>query len=560
VPYACAVGETLLTEGPDGFLRPRVCHYPPAPFTSGPEFTELARQSGLILDPWQSKGVLDLGLGETASGWASFQNTVIVSRQNGKDADIEALVLGWLFITGEKLIGVSAHEYKTAMESFRRVIALIGNNPDLSRKVKKIINTNGEEGIELHAPATTITGYGPQRGMQVAGQRARWLARSKGAGRGFTFNKLVLNEAYALTALQVDAILPTMSATINPQVWLFSSPPLDAISGEVLFQARRAALAGAPGTMFLDWGLEGSLDALVGCASPDCSHVYGRAVGCILDDLEAIGRANPAYLHRIPAAAIRRERAAMDWKGFARERAGIWPPDLSEGFTVITKEQWDRLEDKRSGSAEWRPDGIGWPDPAMPVAELAKLKPPTEFVGQPVLSIDVSPRSAGPVRASIGLAQRRFDGKAHLEIVLNGPGSIWVIDVLEAFVAKNGPVVVVVDPGSPAGSLVPDLEKVKGVHVETMGARDVTAAFGMIYDAANGKTADARNVAHLGQSEIMMALGGAGTRNVGDGGKAWDKRNATADITPLVSITNALWGLAKGFAPPAPVTPWVVYA
>ena len=31
-------------------------------------------------------------------------------------------------------------------------------------------------------------------------------------------------------------------------------------------------------------------------------------------------------------------------------------------------------------------------------------------------------------------------------------------------------------------------------------------------------------------------------------------------ITGLVSLTNALWGVAKGFEPPQPAKPWVMYA
>src|SRR4051812_41539301 len=238
-----------------GLILPRLAHYPEAPYTSGPEFTELAASAGLILDPWQS-WVLDIGLGERPDGkWASFQNTVVVARQNGKDGIFEALGLGWLFLTGERLVGHSAHEYKTAMEAFRRLVSLITNTDDLRRKVKKIINTNGEEGIEL-----------------LTGQRMRFLARSSGAGRGFSFDKMIWNEAYTLTAQQVDAVLPTMSARPNPQLWLMSSPPLDVTKGEALFRARTAALAGAQGVTYLDYGADMTLDRLGPCEDPGCSH------------------------------------------------------------------------------------------------------------------------------------------------------------------------------------------------------------------------------------------------------------------------------------------------
>src|SRR5690242_2346291 len=333
-------------------LLPRIAHYPIAPYTSGPDFTELAAAAGLILDGWQDRD-MGLGLGETEEGkWASFVNTIICARQNGKDAEIEALTLGWLFITGERLIGISAHEYKTAMESFRRVVFLITNTDDLRRQVKKIINTNGEEGIEL-----------------LDGRRARWLARSKGAGRGFSFDKLVWNEAYAVTDAQASATLPALSARPSPQLWIYSSPPLEAGTGEILYAQRRAALAGAAGITYIDYGHQATLDDIGPCPA-GCSHQPGRSIGCILDSELHWEMTNPAYPHRITRVAIQRERISMDPVGFARERLGIWPPDLSEGFTVISKAQWERLEDRHSGSTAWQPEDF--PHPATPIATLAK--------------------------------------------------------------------------------------------------------------------------------------------------------------------------------------------
>lgn len=550
----------LLERAPSGVLLPRICHYPPAPYTSGPEFTELAASAGLVLDPWQS-WVLDVGLGETEAGdWASFLNTVIVSRQNGKDAIFEALGLGWLFLTYEKLIGHSAHEYKTAMEAFRRIVSLIENTDDLRRKVKKIINTNGEEGIELLPRTVVISGVGSQASTQRITQRMRFLARSKGAGRGFSFNKMIWNEAYALVAAQVDAVLPTMSAQKNPQLWMGSSPPLDSATGEALFRARKAALAGAPGTTFLDWGMEASLDKLGPCQGEECTHEIGM-VGCILDSQEMYAATNPAYPHRIGPEAIARERATMNPTGFARERGGAWPPDLSEGFTVITKEQWEAMADKLSGkTAE---EVIAAVTDLGPVGVTQMMLGGAgqviqrHLIGRPAFAVSVSPRGNGPVRTSIGLAQRRADGKAHLELIINGPGTSWIPTTLAKLKRSHDPCAVVIDPGSPAGSVIADVKEA-GVEVTAMTTRDVGQAFGMIYDPATSENADDRNVVHLLQPEVTMSLQGAAVRDVGEG-KAWDLKKCTTDGTPIDSLTKALWGLAtKGTE--ADVAPWGMYA
>jgi hypothetical protein len=522
------------------FPMPHLCHYPPAPFTSGPEFTELAASAGLILDPWQS-WVLDIGLGEHEDGkWASFQNTVVVSRQNGKDAIFEALGLGWLFLTGERLIGHSAHEYKTAMEAFRRLVSLITNTDDLRRKVKKVVNTNGEEGIELLPGATVITGFGGQAGSQLIAQRMRFLARSKGAGRGFSFDKVIWNEAYALVAAQVDAVLPTMSARPNPQLWLGSSPPLDSATGEALFRARAAAEDGLPGIMMVDWGMKASLDKIGPCQSEVCSH-RASETGCILDSQEMYAATNPAYPHRIGPEAIARERTTMDPVGFARERGGAWPPNLTDGYAVISKKQWEALIDKHSGSEKWQDKDF--PAPTMPITSLVSMKPPTQLIGRPAFAVAISSRGKGPVRFSIGVAQRRFDGKAHIELVVSGAGSASVPALLAKLKASRNPCAVVIDPGSPAGSIIADVEAL-GVEVTPMSARDVAQAFGMIYDAATSEKPEDRTVVHLGQEEIALALRGADKRDIGDGGTAWDVKNAGTDITPIDAVTKALWGLA----------------
>ena len=89
--------------------------------SSGAEAVELAASVGLILDPWQCL-VLDGMLGERTDGsWAAFESAVICPRQNGKNAILETRELAGLFLFGEELIIASAHEFKTAQESFRRV-------------------------------------------------------------------------------------------------------------------------------------------------------------------------------------------------------------------------------------------------------------------------------------------------------------------------------------------------------------------------------------------------------------------------------------------------------
>src|SRR5690606_14930805 len=162
----------------------------------------------LILDPWQAETTCDILAVNKFGLWCSFETCTVCQRQTGKGAIIETIELGGLFLFGERLILHSAHEYKTAQEAFLRIKALIDGCSDLSRHVKAIREANGEQQVILRD-----------------GARLRFVARSKGSGRGFSAPRNILDEAYALTRTQLAALLPTMSAMPNPQVNLFSTVP-----------------------------------------------------------------------------------------------------------------------------------------------------------------------------------------------------------------------------------------------------------------------------------------------------------------------------------------------
>ena len=294
---------SLLESPPSVAARPRVDVHPPYEVTLGPVAVDLARRGGLVLDRWQADA-LDVMCAIRPDGkWACFEYGEIVSRQNGKGAILEARALAGLFLFGEELIMWSAHEYKTAMEGFRRVLAVLRRLGtrlsdtlyDVDGVPVKVINTNGEESLE----------------RLDTGQRLRFIARSKGSGRGFSGDVNIIDEAFALTREQQEALMPTMSARPNPQIIYTSSPPLTGDTGDVLYALRQRADAGGDDSLgWRDWGLAGDLDDL---AAVD------------LDDERLWYQANPALGGRLTVEYVRRERRSMSDVGFARERLGIWP-------------------------------------------------------------------------------------------------------------------------------------------------------------------------------------------------------------------------------------------
>jgi len=99
-------------------------------------------------------------------------------------------------------------------------------------------------------------------------------------------------------------------------------------------------------------------------------------------------------------------------------------------------------------------------------------------------------------------------------------------------------VAVVVDDASHEGAVIKDLEAAR-IEVMRPKAKGVAEAYAdFIQDATDAKT-----LRHRGQPDLDVAVAGAVSRDVGDGGKAWGRRKSSADISPLAAVTLAAWGL-----------------
>ncbi|MGZ4621469.1 MAG: hypothetical protein ACXVGF_04730 [Blastococcus sp.] len=458
---------SLLPSAAIGVQRPRVESVPPYASSSGREAVELCEAFGIHLDPWQQY-VLERSLGEDARGnWSAFEVALIVSRQNGKGEILLARQLAGLFLLGEQLIMHSAHEYKTAAEAFGRIKQVIESNDELRRACKRPRTSHGEEGIEL-----------------LNGNRLRFVARSKGSGRGFSADCVILDEAYELGPEQMAAMLPTLSARPNPQIWYASSAGMDS-SAQLRAVRDRGIKGGSPGLAYFEWSADPRAEA---------------------DDREAWAQANPALGIRISEDFVQLERDAMPDIEFKRERLGIWDDAATQA--VIPLDVWESLIDRTS-------------QPLDPVT----------------FAVDIAPdRSA----SSIGVAGRRQDGSWHVEVAENRLGTAWVVDRLVQM-RRWSNLPVRIDTASPAGSLIPALTEA-GVDVQTVGAQQYAAACGAIFDAAM-----AGRLRHIDQTPLTAAVSGARKRPLGDQW-AWNRKDATTDITPLVAVTLALQGHAEAVA------------
>ena len=465
----------LLGKLPQGRQRPTLESVPPYASTAqGQDAVELAAAAGLELDDWQGY-VLTNGMAERQrTSWAAFEVGLIVSRQNGKGAVIEARELAGLFLLPEKLIIHSAHEFKTAAEGFLRIQQLIEGCPDLERDVLRVRRSHGEEAIELKN-----------------GKRLKFMARTGGSGRGFTGDCIILDEAHNLDDENMAALLPTLSTRPNAQVWYFSTAGVP--TSIQLGRVRARALAGGdPSLAFFEWSAE---------AGDDHSTK------------ETWAKTNPSMNlpgHGISEDYIAKERAALAPHIFARERLGIgeYPVDQAEAWKVIPKDAWYLCADLRS-----RID-----------ADVA-------------FAVDVTPDRASAV---VAVAGYRDDGLLHVEVILRERGTAWVVRELVRLADRYDPLAVVIDPSSPAGSLITDVEAA-GVPVTTVTARDAAQACGQFFD----RVMHTKSLRHLGQQSLDSAVAGAEQRRVGDAW-CWDRKVLTVDLSPVVAATLAAWGLEAG--------------
>lgn len=470
-----------------GARRPRVEVCPPHAYSLGPEAVELAKLAGLDLDPWQQDALRVMLAVREDGKWACFEYGEIVARQQGKGAILEARALAGLFLLGERLIMWSAHEYKTAMEGFLRLRALVYNLEQtglIPDGAVKTIKTNGEESFEIVA----------------TGQRVKFIARSKSSGRGFSGDCNLIDEAFAYTFAQQAALMPTMSARPNPQIVYVSSPPLDGESGEVLFALKARAEAGGDDSLgWRDWGLAANLD---------------QVDRLDLDDRALWAATNPALGIRITEETISRERRSMGAPEFARERLSVWPRQ-QVGGGAIDLATWAALRD-----------------------------PQSRRHGDVAIGVDIAPDRR---YAAIGLYGKRADGYGHVQLVDYRPGTDWILDRIREWREAVNPVAIAMGRAC-AASLEVELEKL-GIKrpddperpqrgdLAVTSASEMSAACGQFLDGVRQRTE--RYVPDPAKA-LDASVAGAKVKQTGDT-LVWARKESAADTSPLVSVTVARW-------------------
>jgi hypothetical protein len=488
-----------------------------------------AKGIGYDLDPWQI-WTLTEGLGTKPNGkWAAKQNTVIVSRQNGKGTILEVRELAGLYVLREPLIIHTAHLLVTAQEHFLRLIETIDNNPSLSRQLKgRPRLANGQESITLKAKPTLIMGAGGKRIRRNGVVRLKFLARAgKGSARGLSCDCLVFDEAMILPTELVGAALPTLSARANPQVWFTGSAGME--DSFQLAKSRSRIVRDSKDLFGAEWSAQlhketcprderrgrRSNDYVV-----DCVAHYDR------DDPRTWAIANPALGGRLTVEWIREaELGEMDADEFDRERCGDgqWPTEEAQ-WKVIAEDLWETL--------------------AVPLKSRTR---PFAF------GVDVSEDSSSATISAAWAMGAGTTRKIVIEVPrgCERPGTGWVLTRLIQLDQKWNPIAIVVPRSGPAAGLGDDIEKQWpdspkwGTKVVRATVTDEAAAFAWFVQQCKDRRKPLVHPVQEKAAALYRAVGTAETRLVGDGGKTWSRRDSESDITPATSANLAAWGLNK---------------
>jgi hypothetical protein len=182
--------------------------------------------------------------------------------------------------------------------------------------------------------------------------------------------------------------------------------------------------------------------------------------------------------------------------------------------------------------------------------------PGSTMVGRRAIAVDGTPDLTFCSIAAMGV---REAGGWHGELLEHEPGSNWVAARVREVVQRATDTdhtipVVVIDPGSPAGALLPAIKtelqtliQQGKVEVLEVSQRQHGAACGMLYARAYERDADGKpapSLHHLGDEVLLGALKAATKRPGPEGTWLWNRRDSGDDISPLVALTLAGFGLS----------------
>lgn len=465
-------------------------------FSRGQDAIDLAGLAGLELDPWQQQLLID-GLG-------------VIDREdnegNLREKWAAYQVAVELSRQNGKSIVLEARVLAGLFLFREQLIVYSAHETETAKKAFERIQRLIKRNPELHAEVMKdgrSDGFRKTNGQLSitlwTGQTAIFRTRTAGGGRGLDGDCVILDEAQELNDDHIAALMPLVSARPNGQLWYAGSAGTkkSVIQGRMIRRAERRS------ARLVSWRWAGDDDI-----DPSDPQVWARL--------------NPAVGRRMDIESIQSEFEDFSPEKFAHERLGQgdYPREEGEDW-VIPRMRFERAKDASSKAI----------DPVM-------------------FSVAVKwDRS----RASIGVAGVRTDKRVHLEVLANALGTHWTVSQLISLSANVENLGVVIDPHSPANTLVAPLHDA-GLKVHLLNTSDVTQAFGDMYDGLMGPEILGPEQlppwVHVGGTVLTSAMAEAQVRQAG-GSTTW-RLHTSADVSPVVAVCNAAHGLKVHLRAPEP--------
>jgi hypothetical protein len=495
--------------------------------TFGPAVADVCAAAGLAPDPQQELG-LDLVFAIEPDGSPScFEFCIICARQNMKTGLLLMVAIGWLFVLDEPQVMWSSHEMSTSRDSQSELEHLIKGTPALSKHLpsthnRGIYDARGEERIELVDKLGEVN-------------RTVWFkARTRDGSRGLSRRKLILDEAFALKAAAVGALIPTTLAKRHAQV-LYASSAGKADSDVLIDVRDRGRGSMSPRLSYLEWLCEreacrtgfheGAQENL------ECDHpkdALARGIDCALDREHLLRKANPAVsTGRITIQGLRDARQAMPPAEYMRECLGWWDDPDDEINNIFGPGRWRACHTELPFPQ--KPEAIGF---AVSHDRLHASIAVAGFVDVPV-GDDLDDEEPETEQRTLVAAAAYFDD----------------VDEARREAARmqvQYDCLLVIDEEGPAGEDIEDIESIEveledgetgEAAVEPIEIDDYVKACKKLFDDVRAGT-----MLHPSSSRLDDAVKHADWRYVAERGRVWGRRKSTGDISMLEAATLAKLG------------------
>lgn len=497
-----------------GFTEPRLFMPPLRPLTPetsrGFELIAFARDIlGVKLYPWQEWLAIH-ALEILPDGTYRYRRVlVLVARQNGKTTFASVLAAWWLFVDSHrfpkltkpsdfKIVG-TAQNLDIAREPYSSV--LLWSDPEPPSADAAALAIPALQQATIHVSRTNGKEMITARGL------AHYEIRAAGNARGKPAARVLMDELREQKNwVAWNSASQTAKSIANGQVWAISNAG-DASSVVLKFQydaglelIESFGKAASEGKSPEEWASES--DPSLG------TFVWSAPDGADPRDVDAILAANPSIGYGpMTVAACLSDQATMLDADYRTEVLCQWVPAVVESY--IDVRDWAELV---------RP------------AEQIKIKPGSRTVWGIDTSAD---RSATYVAAAV----MTEDGLPFVTVREARPGSLWVEKYMTDLAHASGQREVCIQArGAPAMEFIEPL---------TVAGLDVHPIEGSWFGIATGRIKDRvreKGMVIVDQPAVDVAISGGLTKKFGET-DAWNRAGSAVDISPVIAMTLALYGL-----------------